>query len=149
MKDREAAYAIDFYVQNPLDMEFDPLFSLSSEYPMTVLELGSGTGMVGSRIAAKFLRPEKDLMIVTDLPDVCPLLKTNLGDQLQQHDRDNTVDGGVLVRPLAWGNYEHASKLTSELFSATRSNPRFLTHIVCSDLVSISQMNIAFLRPSA
>src|ERR1700722_6944261 len=124
---REAAYAMDFYVQSPADVDFDPPFTLSTELPMTVLELGSGTGMVASRIADKFHNPGRDLIIVTDLPDVCPLLKANLGGQ------ENL---GILVRPLAWGNSEHALRLASELFPGNDFHPRFLTHIVCSDLVS-------------
>jgi Lysine methyltransferase len=115
-------------VENPIPLEFDPPFAIPFNRPLTILELGSGTGIVGSRIAAKFTEPGKDLLIVTDLPDVCPLLTANLGHQLQ---RD-----GIFVRPLTWGNLEHAVRIASELLSVDGRDPRRLTHVVCSDLVS-------------
>jgi Lysine methyltransferase len=132
---REAAYAMAFYVQDPPSVDFDPSFDLSLQRPSTVLELGSGSGMVGSMIARKL--PEgQDLLIVTDLPEVCPLLKANLrGPGANAADR-------VLVRQLTWGNSEHAANIASEFFTGISGHPRFLTHVICSDLVSLHSWTV-------
>ena len=133
---REAAYIMDLYVRNPLNWDFDPCFSAAWQTgPCTVLELGSGTGIVGSRIADEFAQRGKDVVIVTDLPDVCPLLEVNLSRQL-------AGDGVIHVRPLAWGNLEHALHVASELRSFSDGHSRVLTHIVCSDLVSVISKSI-------
>jgi hypothetical protein len=119
---------MDLYVRNPLGWEFDPPFCAASRtMPWTVLELGSGTGVVGYRIANEWAQRGRDIVIVTDLPEVCPLLETNVNGQIKRNT--DPEDGVILVRPLAWGNSEHALRIASEL------HPRTLTHIVCSDLV--------------
>jgi len=58
---------------------FDPPspFSVTSEVLFTALELGSGTGYVGLELA-KTLGKE-DMIILTDLEEVCPLLELNKG----------------------------------------------------------------------
>lgn len=53
---------------------------------------------------------------------VCPLLEENLRGNPKR----------LVIRPLSWGNAEEARQIHSELISETG---RFLTHIVCSDLV--------------
>ncbi len=61
------------YMQPPNNIEFDPPFieaerkGTSTEYSM--LELGSGTGLVASSLL-KLLDPRRDHLIVTDLPEV-------------------------------------------------------------------------------
>ena len=137
MRHREAAYALNLYIRGSSDLEFDPPFQASwqSRHCCTVLELGSGTGIVGSCIAETVARPERDLVIVTDLPDVCPLLEANLF-----RDSDHPIHskhGVLLVRALPWGDPEQAATLASDLLSlGSKSHPRLLTHILCSDLVS-------------
>ena len=51
--------------------EFDPPFvrDVSQRRKHVIIELGSGSGIVGSHIA-KTLEPGRDLVIVTDLPEV-------------------------------------------------------------------------------
>ena len=104
---------------------------------ITALELGSGTGFIAARVA-EWLRPDLDLLVATDLPDVCPLLETNL-----RHSPT------VRVRPLAWGNAAHAQAISEELGllnvnqalphastgGPARHRYRVPTHILCSDLV--------------
>jgi hypothetical protein len=53
------------------DWEFDPPFvrDASQRRQNIVIELGSGSGIVGSHIA-RMLEPGRDLVIVTDLPEV-------------------------------------------------------------------------------
>jgi len=65
---REAAYALCLYVYPPPNLEFDPPFARQCQ--RTILELGAGTGIVSSRIA-EVLGPGTDILIATDLPDVC------------------------------------------------------------------------------
>lgn len=61
------------YMQPPKNIEFDPPFidaerkNASTEYSM--LELGSGTGLIASTLL-KLLDPGRDHVIVTDLPEV-------------------------------------------------------------------------------
>lgn len=128
----EAAYALLHYIQ-PMssEFEFDPPFISSLDpHPLTMIELGSGSGIVAAAIGGK-LPSKDDLIIATDLPEVCPLLRTNL------------CSGPVLtVRPLAWGNVQHASDISSEFFNKDRR----LTHIICSDLVYFPDLLAPLLR---
>jgi len=116
------------------DWDFDPPFIGKRLQPMmTILELGAGTGIVTSRIHETVATREQDIVISTDLPDVCPLLETNLKETLS-----HTVPpcSTLRVRPLAWGNACHAIEIGTELGLAMDSRePHYLTHIVCSDLV--------------
>lgn len=77
---------------------------------------------------------EDVIVISTDLPEVCPLLEANLND-VSSH--------ALRVRPLAWGNEAHVSKIATEHgFLNAELGPKQrgsrLSHIVCSDLVSTS-----------
>lgn len=65
-----------------------------------------------------------DLIIATDLENVCPLLQENLVGSAP-----SSASAKVLVRPLAWGNQSHTDDILREL------SQRQLTHIICSDLV--------------
>lgn len=98
-----------------------------------MLELGSGTGYVGLKLVETLrMTKSNDLVILTDLPDVCPLLEDNLS--IQSHDQYTaSVDCECWVRPLPWGDNQYATQLAEELDSM-RASP--LSHIICSDLVS-------------
>lgn len=168
---REAAYALIFYLEGSPHLEFDPpspfTFSVTRpstpkpKGPLRIIELGSGTGIVGLKLAEHLVRmrsgtainqaaglrssPQKrDLIILTDLDDVCPLLEENLdGRRAQIYGQSADNSGGardvaVEVRPLAWGNYQHASAIVDEIrrvYLDTDNLSLPLTHIVCSDLV--------------
>ncbi|KAH9928374.1 uncharacterized protein B0H18DRAFT_1001031 [Fomitopsis serialis] len=67
--------------------------------PLTILELGSGTGLVAARIGT-YLQERRDAFVATDLPEVCSLLRKNLRDCA-------TVE----VHPLAWGSRHDAMSL--------------------------------------
>lgn len=71
-----------------------------------------------------------DILIATDLENVCPLLDENLSTAVNKSPRIGRPSPQILVRPLEWGNPDHAVKIFNEL------GPRSLTHIICSDLVS-------------
>ncbi|SJL09815.1 uncharacterized protein ARMOST_13196 [Armillaria ostoyae] len=78
----EAAYALLLYVDPPPTWEFDPPFLESpdsSQY--TMVELGSGTGII-ARSLSRSLTSGKDIIVSTDLPEVCPLLDENLRGEL-------------------------------------------------------------------
>ena len=102
-----------FYVRNPDAYEFDPRFDLGSGD--AVVELGAGTGAAGLALAAAHPHAR---VVLTDLPEVCPLLRRNARDY-----------PGVEVRPLAWGCAAHAQALREEF------GPISVSHIICSDLV--------------
>ncbi|THH15559.1 hypothetical protein EW146_g4931 [Bondarzewia mesenterica] len=123
------------YLDAPPTHEFDPAFEYERTSPLVVLEIGSGTGIVGLTLAERLSRTRKvrDLVVVTDLPEVCSLLEDNLRQYVSLAGCD------VWVRPLAWGSKEHAASIAKELslHSTARdvhTSPRHLTHIVCSDL---------------
>ncbi|KAF5372738.1 hypothetical protein D9615_010127 [Tricholomella constricta] len=112
----EAAYLLSIYVNPPTEMEFDPPFianpaTSSSQCPLTILELGSGAGMTSSRIAKNL--DVHDMLIVTDLPEVCPLLERNLKAHALLTVQ-SPPDPLILVRPLTWGTEFHGLAIASE-----------------------------------
>ena len=106
----------------------EPPFHLPSE-PMTVIELGAGMGATGFMLAERLLHIGRrdDRIILTDLPEVCDLLRDNLRLQDSLHSAD------VRVAPLAWGDQTHAQ----DVLAGARADGRRVTHIVCSDLVRV------------
>lgn len=134
---REAAYLLNTYIQSPRDLLFDPAL-LDEDVcarPLNILELGSGTGIVSATLAQQLTEHDATL-VVTDLPEVCPLLEKNLRQHICRMSGPK-----VLVRPLTWGNQQEALNISTELgwhlpSSPTTSSSQFLTHVICSDLVS-------------
>ncbi|KAK0204944.1 putative methyltransferase-domain-containing protein [Desarmillaria ectypa] len=128
----EAAYALLLYVDPPPTWEFDPPFLENQDSSLyTIVELGSGTGIIAHSLSCS-LTSGKDIIVSTDLPEVCPLLEENLRSELK---------GIVFVRPLAWGNVQHVSDIASEFFPN-----RKLSHIICSDLVYFPELLAPLLR---
>lgn len=143
------------------DLEFDPPFfdDGSQDYGCpTLIELGSGTGIVAARIARAFL--SDGVVIATDLPDVCPLLERNLHahtGSLLTPDLSKSGCGNMFVRPLSWGNLDHAMLIEREFgfrgnTSSTDDAPwkarscNRLTHVICSDLVYFPELFAPLLR---
>ncbi|KAF8271167.1 putative methyltransferase-domain-containing protein [Lactarius quietus] len=110
----EAAYAMMLYVRDSDAYEFDPRFEFGAE-GVVVVELGAGTGAAGLALAAAHPHAR---VVLTDLPEVCPLLQANARGF-----------AGVRVRPLSWGCAAHAEALQAEL------GPAPISCIICSDLV--------------
>ncbi|KAJ7285157.1 putative methyltransferase-domain-containing protein, partial [Mycena rebaudengoi] len=137
----EAAYALKLYVRPLTDHFFDPPFLLPgpSSKPTRMIELGSGSGIVGAAIAP-LLIPGRDILVVTDLPEVCPLLEDNLKEHLQSQG------GPLLVRPLSWGDFQHAQRIAEELSLSAAQYDSLITHIVCSDLVYFPELLAPLLR---
>ncbi|KAK1236368.1 hypothetical protein PQX77_000401 [Marasmius sp. AFHP31] len=131
----EAAYAIRAYLDPPPGRVYDPPFPTTvrlDKLQLTMIELGSGAGIVGSTLAPALA--EEDLFVLTDLAEVCPLLESNV--------RSTASDVQMLhVRPLAWGNAEDANAIARELLCG-----RTLTHILCSDLVYFPELLAPLLR---
>jgi Lysine methyltransferase len=121
---REAAYAMMLYVCNSDAYEFDPRFVFGQED--VAVELGAGTGVAGLALAADHLHAN---VVLTDLPEVCPLLQTNARGR-----------PGVTVRPLAWGCAAHAQALRDELGLSP------VSHVICSDLVYFPELLAPLLR---
>ncbi|OCH88578.1 hypothetical protein OBBRIDRAFT_820134 [Obba rivulosa] len=142
----EASYAILAYLDPLVDddgkLEFDPppFTTATRSEGLTVIELGSGTGLVASRLV-RHLVPGRDTIVVTDLPDVCTLLARNLC---------GLSSDSVLVRPMAWGDRDHALRLASDLglgtASAVQAGAGHPTHIICSDLVYFPALLAPLLR---
>ncbi|TCD63203.1 hypothetical protein EIP91_005842 [Steccherinum ochraceum] len=133
----EAAYAMKAYLSpSSMNLTYDPPFRSASEPgPSRIIELGSGTGIIAAQLAQQ-LHSGCDLVVATDLPEVCPLLEKNLCHWIA-HPTTTDARSAVLVRPLAWGDRDDALAIHSELHTKTNLlSKAVLTHIVCSDLVS-------------
>ncbi|KAK7262857.1 hypothetical protein RJT34_30438 [Clitoria ternatea] len=80
-----------------VDPPNSPLFTVLSDGPLRILELGSGTGIVGI-VAAATLGAN---VTVTDLPHVVPNLRFNA-----EANRNvvGSSGGAVTVAPLRWGH---------------------------------------------
>ncbi|KAF8202206.1 hypothetical protein BJ912DRAFT_842562 [Pholiota molesta] len=148
----EAAYAMTSYIDPPPSLEFDPpAFDTSdstSTRGVSIVELGSGSGLVASTIA-KLLDPMRDHLIATDLPDVCKLLESNLQHILPLRTSGNSVRGpGVTILPVSWGSHEDILALASAFHNESTNRLSFgsLTHIICSDLVYFPELLGPLLR---
>ncbi|KAJ6531968.1 putative methyltransferase-domain-containing protein [Mycena capillaripes] len=137
----EAAYALNTYLKPPSDHVFDPplLSDPDPRQDVRMLELGSGTGIVAATMAT--LLHSRDVMFVTDLPEVCPLLEQNLKGHLESNG------GSIHVRPLSWGDSQHAASIAAELSNLPMAQDApYLTHILCSDLVYFPELLAPLLR---
>ncbi|KAF9068963.1 putative methyltransferase-domain-containing protein [Rhodocollybia butyracea] len=121
----EAAYILNVYINPPQNLTFDPPFHKCNQN-RRIIELGSGSGMIGMNIA-RSLTPDRDVLVLTDLEEVCPLLERNLALE------DHILRESIHVCPLAWGNSQDAHRILHDV--SKESIP--LTHIICSDLVSL------------
>ncbi|KZT29727.1 hypothetical protein NEOLEDRAFT_1153644 [Neolentinus lepideus HHB14362 ss-1] len=142
----EAAYLMLSYMEGSPKHEFDPPFLAQNNRQNVVLELGSGTGILGVKLA-QVLSPN-DLVILTDLPDVCPLLRETI-EKHNHRDAPNPTSAGLMVRALPWGSSNHASRIASDLglsFVNGVDYPRHLTRIICSDLVYFPELLAPLLR---
>ncbi|KAI6108155.1 hypothetical protein F5141DRAFT_1189125 [Pisolithus sp. B1] len=155
----EAALAMCSYVESMSvdahDLEFDPPFLEGRGWDgqPTLIELGSGTGIVAAQIARMFMGD--GIVIATDLADVCPLLERNLHAHTGPSDSWKLGCHNVFVRPLAWGNMKHAALIGQEFglskdASSTGDAPsrsfNTLTHVICSDLVYFPELFAPLLR---
>lgn len=129
-------------------LEFDPpcdLFDGKSD--VNIVELGSGTGVVGINVALHARRHcdgaahKKTRVFLTDLDNVCPLLDRNArraGFYAQNDSGDgDRSETEVFVQPLPWGSHKHAHQLLCTTV---------LTHIICSDLVYFPHLLAPLLR---
>ncbi|TFK93684.1 hypothetical protein K466DRAFT_478202 [Polyporus arcularius HHB13444] len=141
----EASHAMLAYLDPSSEptLEFDPppftqtasrtRATPTAEHPITALELGSGTGFVAARVAG-WMRPDLDLVVATDLPEVCPLLEANLRSC-----------PAVRVHPLAWGSQEHTSAILEDLNLLVPGGRRS-TQVLCSDLIYFPALLAPLLR---
>ncbi|KAH8101007.1 putative methyltransferase-domain-containing protein [Cristinia sonorae] len=138
----EAAYAMTAYLQPPKDLTYDPIFH-STSGPSWIIELGSGTGIVAAQIAEHLAG--KDLVIATDLPEVCPLLERNLQQYIALQESSIPT---VLVRPLSWGNHDDTLRIHEEILHNQQTSlyGAAFTHIICSDLVYFPELLAPLLR---
>ncbi|KAH7912787.1 putative methyltransferase-domain-containing protein [Hygrophoropsis aurantiaca] len=143
----EAAYALITYLNHDTTWDFDPVFidGPSSLQRHVIIELGSGTGIVSARIADSDVLKDRDIVIVTDLPSVCPLLENNLRSQMKEPS-SVSLDGGIVVQPLTWGNLDDALNIARYLELSTTCEPCCLTHIICSDLIYFPELHGPLLR---
>ncbi|POO02533.1 Lysine methyltransferase [Trema orientale] len=91
---------LDDHRRDPSKSPLSPILSASSDgpdrVPLSILELGSGTGLVGIAAAVTL----GAIVTVTDLPHVIPNLQFNV----DANSAALTANGGtVTVAPLRWG----------------------------------------------
>ncbi|KAG2369124.1 putative methyltransferase-domain-containing protein [Suillus spraguei] len=146
----EAAYLVTSYIDHPPTWEFDPplIDKHLSGHKQVFLELGSGTGIVAAKIAQAAALSGRDLVIATDLPEVCPLLEKNLF-VTPKGDSESANTQVTLVRPLSWGNYDHVINIARELKLVDDPSGHehgCITHIICSDLVYFPELLAPLLR---
>ncbi|PWN39101.1 hypothetical protein IE81DRAFT_318425 [Ceraceosorus guamensis] len=146
-----------------------------------IVELGSGAGYVGLHLAIQLeghhassrqrhiasdghassstLPHSPARLFLTDLDNVCPLLRRNAGlagfdssSQRKEHEEAAAVDAvrkirrsvELHVRPLPWGSSPAVQALKDEINDIHDENK--LTHIVCSDLVYFPELLPSLLR---
>jgi len=111
---------------------WDPPRTLLQGDAVTVLELGAGVGTAGLATAqALDRRGGHSTVVLTDLPDVCSLLRRNASTCDCTHVE-------VHVQPLPWGDCDAAHAVL-----ASTAPP---THILCSDLVYFPELLAPLLR---
>jgi hypothetical protein len=133
------------YAAPTADWSHDPPFVDASTEPVLLIELGSGTGLVALEIARTLARAGRPATIVmTDLPEVCPLLEETAKEPLHVAGSDSALmnETTLTVHQLAWGDAVHADDLQAMLARIDHG----ITHILCSDLVCASLRSHAALR---
>lgn len=112
-----------------------------------IVELGSGTGLVGLHLARlisssntishpSYCDERRAKLILTDLPEVCPLITETIRRASTKNDAGFPgVD--VYAHPLPWGDSGSVIELAEILKKEDSNSWRHITHIVCSDLVSL------------
>lgn len=147
----EAAYVLRQYLSSRDAQAFEPSNPLlrASSGPRTIIELGSGTGYAGLALARAPVLLRSDVLVLTDLPEVCPLLGRNLMNARQQSRAPQMPAKGKIALPLQadvrvmslpWGDLEAAHDAKRGL------QGRHLTHIVASDLVYFPFLYAPLLR---
>ena len=91
----------------------------------TVVEVGSGVGLVGLAAAALGAR-----VVLTDMPDVLALTRANLAANLDLVRRSRT--GSVCVRTLRWGDARDMADLLADADATGRRQPDV---VLASDVV--------------
>lgn len=111
---------------------WDPPRTLLERDAVHVMELGAGVGTAGLATAqALDRRGRSSSLVLTDLPDVCPLLERNARTCHCDHV-------SIQVRPLPWGDRD-----ATRAILASTARP---THILCSDLVYFPELLAPLLR---
>ena len=68
---REAAYILNIYLNPPSNLIFNPAFSCEEKRKsIRIIELGSGSGMVGINVALSLKLQLGDRLVLTDLSEV-------------------------------------------------------------------------------
>lgn len=123
---------MDEYLRSSDGMEYDPPCPVLKPHTGSrlVVELGSGTGVNALALGKLLDASAGDVLVATDLDDVCPLLLKNL-------QGCTLPNGPIAVRPLCWGDSAQGESILSEFGDDDRGMMR-AAHIVCSDLVRTS-----------
>ena len=77
-----------------------------------------------------------DLMVLTDLEEVVPLLKKNMLREFRRRMEKRLSGAEIWAKALTWGNEGAWRRLYVELSAPLEGPLREVTHILCSDVVS-------------
>jgi hypothetical protein len=143
----EASLLLNSFLQPPVlgagpSKDFEPpcsLFAGVSDAPRvgrTVLELGAGVGFASCELAS--LLPPADLVLMTDLPEVVPLMEDRR-ERFLAHRPGASSQAEVWVRPLAWGKEDERAIADELLERRERSGvdpaAPLIDLVIASDLV--------------
>jgi len=124
------------YLNSPPNVEFDPPCSLFDSRTGAVIELGAGTGFLGLAMArlfsSKICDGSSKTIILTDLPDVCPLLDRNYIQKMP----NGLPNVKLFIEPLPWGIIHFVNNLADKISNNSIKSTPLLSHIICSDLVT-------------
>ncbi|CAK5268451.1 unnamed protein product [Mycena citricolor] len=133
----EAAYLLIQYLVPIAEVTYEPLFAPSAD-GIRVVELGSGSGIVANTMSTR-LRPDRDIMYSTDLPEVKTLFRVSAA-RAQPQTASPSARRAYPCETAIMGNAEHASQLLKQLA------PSNITHVLCSDLVYFPELLGPLLR---
>ena len=76
-----------------------------------------------------------DLVILTDLDEVVPLLANNMHTHHEKTRNASCESSDVWAQPLAWGSENDVKTLGAQI--TQHYGAPIITHIICSDLVGL------------
>ena len=97
-----------------------------TKYPLNVLELGAGIGLVGIFCGSLFTTSHINDIIITDLPETVPIINENIALNQQKYDANNRIS----CNTLRWGNVEDLDAVL-----ASYANPTAQLVVVLADCV--------------
>lgn len=110
----EASYALLAYLssQSTSLIEYSPPSPLAAaRTPYRIIDLGAGTGNLSLSLLPRLQRD--DVMVMTDMESVLPLLRRNTADWEKTESATGSEISTILVQRLEWGREGDVDRLLS------------------------------------